>query len=53
MELQTRLNEIVAKWNLLNHPFYQAWSAGTLPVESLRAYAQEYGAFIRELPLGW
>lgn len=53
MELKTKLDAIVANRNLLEHPFYQAWSAGTLPVEALRAYAKEYGAFIRELPYGW
>lgn len=53
MTLKVQLDTIVSQWNLLNHPFYQAWSAGTLPVESLRDYAREYGAFIRELPAGW
>jgi pyrroloquinoline-quinone synthase len=43
----------ISKWNLLEHPFYQAWSNGTLPVESLRTYAREYGAFIQTLPEGW
>ncbi len=53
MQTMEQLNAIVARWNLLNHPFYQAWSAGTLPLEALRDYAREYGAFIRELPNGW
>ena len=53
MALKAQLDAIVSQWNLLNHPFYQAWSAGTLPVDALRAYAREYGAFIRELPAGW
>ena len=43
----------MSKWNLLQHPFYQAWSAGTLPIESLVTYAREYGAFIRLLPHAW
>ncbi|MBI3737498.1 MAG: iron-containing redox enzyme family protein [Chloroflexi bacterium] len=53
MDRTQELNEIVEKWNLLKHPFYQAWSAGTLPVEALQVYAREYGAFIKTLPLGW
>ncbi len=53
MTIKEQLDAIVERWNLLNHPFYQAWSAGTLPVESLRDYACEYGAFICELPAGW
>jgi pyrroloquinoline-quinone synthase len=53
MSTQDRLDQILSKWNLLNHPFYQAWSAGTLPVDALRTYAREYGAFIGMLPRGW
>ncbi len=53
MTIKEQLDAIVERWNLLEHPFYQAWSAGTLPVESLRDYAREYGAFICELPAGW
>ena len=39
--------------DLLRHPFYQAWSAGTLPIEALQLYADEYGKFISLLPTGW
>jgi pyrroloquinoline-quinone synthase len=28
--------------NLLNHPFYQAWMEGRLPVSTLRDYAEQY-----------
>jgi pyrroloquinoline-quinone synthase len=47
------LDSHIDQWNLLKHPFYQAWSNGTLPVEALRHYAREYGAFIQTLPQGW
>jgi len=53
MSITKQLNEIVAERSLLNHPFYQAWSAGTLPVEDLQTYAREYGAFIGMLPRAW
>jgi len=53
MSITKQLNEIVAERSLLNHPFYQAWSAGTLPVEDLQTYAREYGAFIEMLPRAW
>jgi pyrroloquinoline-quinone synthase len=53
MSLKDTLDLNVSKWNLLNHPFYQAWSAGTLPIEALRTYAREYGAFIGLLPRAW
>jgi pyrroloquinoline-quinone synthase len=53
MSVKEALNAALSKWNLLQHPFYQAWSAGTLPIESLVTYAREYGAFIRLLPHAW
>ena len=53
MDLKQALDSKIADYNLLNHPFYQAWSAGELPVEALRTYACEYGAFISMVPQGW
>ena len=51
--IDAELAESVERWNLLNHPFYKSWSAGTLPTEALASYAREYGAFIDLLPFGW
>ena len=48
-----RCDEIVAKHSLLQHPFYLAWSDGTLPVPALKDYARDYGTFIRTVGLGW
>lgn len=53
MDFKQALDSKIADYNLLNHPFYQAWSAGELPVEALRSYAREYGAFISMMPEGW
>ena len=53
MDFKQALDNKIADHNLLNHPFYQAWSAGELPIETLRAYAREYGAFIATIPNGW
>jgi pyrroloquinoline-quinone synthase len=53
MSNKETLTAIISKWDLLQHPFYQAWSAGTLPLEDLRTYAREYGAFIDMLPQAW
>jgi pyrroloquinoline-quinone synthase len=53
MTTKQRLDSSLEKWDLLKHPFYQAWSAGTLPVEALKVYASEYGAFIDILAEGW
>lgn len=43
----------ISKFDLLTHPFYLAWSAGTLPQAALATYAREYGAFIAVLDRGW
>jgi pyrroloquinoline-quinone synthase len=53
MDFKQALDSKISKYNLLNHPFYQAWSAGELPVEALKCYAREYGAFISSMPKGW
>ena len=53
MDFKQALDNKIADHNLLDHPFYQAWSAGELSIETLRAYAREYGAFIATIPNGW
>lgn len=53
MNVQQRLDKVLKKWDLLKHPFYQAWSEGTLPLEALKVYAAEYGVFINNLEDGW
>ena len=53
MELKSILGHTIETWNLLKHPFYQAWSCGSLPRSLLRTYAEEYGAFIELLADGW
>ena len=45
--------EAIEKYNLLQHPFYVAWSEGSLPAPALRDYAREYGVFIRTIAEGW
>ena len=52
-EASRRCDEIIAKHSLLQHPFYQAWNDGSLPVAALADYAREYGAFIDTIPHGW
>jgi len=38
----TRLESLRNRWNVLEHPFYQRWSEGTLEREELAFYAGEY-----------
>jgi pyrroloquinoline-quinone synthase len=42
VDLWTRLADIQARWNLLEHPFYQRWSRGELSAEDLALYAGQY-----------
>ena len=62
-EFFTELDARIAKYDLLCHPFYKAWSAGELTCEDLRHYGQTYfhhvnafpeylGAFASRLPHG-
>ena len=44
-ELTARIDEIIGERSLLKHPFYQAWTEGKLPLESLRGYAGQYYHF--------
>ena len=37
-----RIEEARARWNVLEHPFYQRWSAGELSREELAFYAGQY-----------
>ena len=48
--LETRMRDAIAERSLLQHPFYQAWSAGTLEVERLQDYARQYYHFERAFP---
>lgn len=36
------LNQQLDQWHLLKHPFYQAWTAGSLTFDHLRTYACQY-----------
>jgi pyrroloquinoline-quinone synthase len=44
------LNSLGAEMSLLKHPFYQQWTAGTLPAERLRKYAIQYYRHIAAFP---
>lgn len=45
-ELESRIQ----KYDLLCHPFYQAWNAGELTREDLREYAQDYYHHVDAFP---
>lgn len=41
------------KYQLLDHPFYQAWSHGTITVDQLARYSRSYAEFIAQMPVYW
>jgi len=47
------LDAIVRQFDLNEHPFYTDWRAGTLPVERLAEYADEWAPFIASVDRGW
>jgi len=44
------LDQLVEKYHLLQHPFYRAWTEGTLSRESLTLYAEQYYRHVRAFP---
>ena len=42
MDFFARLESLRERWNVLEHPFYQRWSEGTLERDELAFYAGEY-----------
>ena len=50
MPIVERLKTIINEYHLLKHPFYQAWSAGTLSQTTLQKYAVEYYFQVESFP---
>ena len=44
------LDSMISERSLLKHPFYQAWTAGTLTLERLQNYAVEYYPHVAAFP---
>ena len=49
-EFFRRLEARIAKYDLLCHPFYKAWSEGRLRRDDLREYAQDYYHHVEAFP---
>jgi pyrroloquinoline-quinone synthase len=50
VEFFQELDSRIAKYDLLCHPFYKAWSAGQLTRNDLREYAQDYFHHVEAFP---
>lgn len=46
----TLIDSKVAERAMLKHPFYQAWTEGRLPLDTLRAYARQYFHHVEAFP---
>jgi pyrroloquinoline-quinone synthase len=50
ISVSTAIDGKVAERAMLSHPFYQAWTAGRLPLDTLRAYARQYFHHVEAFP---
>lgn len=50
MAVSTAIDLKVAGRSMLSHPFYQAWTEGRLPLDTLRAYACQYFHHVEAFP---
>ncbi len=50
MNLRAQLDDTIRRYDLLTHPFYQAWSKGELPRERLQRYAGQYYHHVLAFP---
>jgi pyrroloquinoline-quinone synthase len=50
MTLRERMDEAIGQHHLLKHPFYQSWTAGTLPRASLQHYSRQYFHHVLAFP---
>ena len=49
-EFFTELDRVIHRYDLLSHPFYQAWAEGKLTREDLREYGENYFHQVRAFP---
>ncbi len=50
MAFSTDILQELSPKHLLKHPFYQAWTKGELPLESLGLYARQYFQHVKQFP---
>jgi len=49
-QVSSQIDSKVAERAMLRHPFYQAWTEGRLPLDTLRAYARQYFHHVEAFP---
>jgi pyrroloquinoline-quinone synthase len=48
--LDKTLDDVTARWNLLEHSFYRRWTQGTLTSDELCDYIKQYAHVVRAVP---
>jgi pyrroloquinoline-quinone synthase len=48
--VSSQIDSKVAERAMLSHPFYQAWTEGRLPIDTLRAYSRQYFHHVEAFP---
>jgi len=49
--MERTLDDVTARWNLLQHSFYQRWTQGTLTHDELSEYVRQYAHVVRAVPV--
>lgn len=50
LPVSVAIDSKVSQRAMLSHPFYQAWTEGRLPLDTLRAYARQYFHHVEAFP---
>jgi len=50
ISVSAAIDAAVSRRAMLSHPFYQAWTEGRLPLDTLRAYARQYFHHVEAFP---
>ena len=50
IQVSSQIDSKVAERAMLSHPFYQAWTEGRLPLDTLRAYSRQYFHHVEAFP---
>ena len=50
IQVSSQIDSKLAERAMLSHPFYQAWTEGRLPLDTLRAYARQYFHHVEAFP---
>ena len=50
VRVSTAIDAMVEAQAMLSHPFYQAWTEGRMPLDTLRAYARQYFHHVEAFP---